>query len=181
MNAPGHTAREACSEQPWPPRYLTVTEAAAAMSRHRSAVLRLIHTGKLRSIRLGRSYRVREAEVPSLLAGPMPGPPGMLDAAECARILRCPERTIHALVKLGHLDGEGSGTGSCRVAVSEFQRFLRDAERLARAMRTISGLHVQMPERDVQVLSGPARTGPGQDDDEPTVPGTTPRQLEGIR
>jgi hypothetical protein len=52
---------------------------------------------------------------------------------------------------------------------------------LARAMRTISGLHVQMPERDVKVLSGPARTGPDQDDDEPTIPGTTPRPLEGIR
>ena len=52
---------------------------------------------------------------------------------------------------------------------------------LARAMRTISGLHVQMPERDLQVLSGPARTGLDQDDDEPTIPGTTPRHLEGIR
>ena len=128
MNAPGHPAREVCAEQPWPPRYLTVTEAAEAMSRHRSAVLRLIHTGKLQSIRLGRSYRVREAEVLRLLAGAMPGPADMLDAAECARILRCPERTIHALVKLGHLDGESSGTDSCRVTVSEFQRFLRDAE-----------------------------------------------------
>ena len=52
--------------------------------------------------------------------------------------------------------------------------------RLARVMRTISGLHVQMPERDLQVLSGPARTGLGQDD-EPTIPGTSPRHLEGIR
>ena len=98
------------------------------MSRHRSAVLRLIHTGKLRSIRLGRSYRIREAEVLRHLAEAMPVPAGTLDAAECARILRCPERTIHALVKLGHLDGESSGTDSCRVAVSEFRRFLRDAE-----------------------------------------------------
>jgi excisionase family DNA binding protein len=128
MNATGHSEREICTEQPWPPRYVTVTEAAAAMSRPRSAVLRLIHTGKLQSIRLGRSYRIREAEVLRHLAGPMPDPPDTLDAAECARILRCPERTIHALVKLGHLDGENSGTGSCRVAVSEFQRFLRDAE-----------------------------------------------------
>ena len=43
---------------------------------------------------------------------------------------------------------------------------------LARAMRTISGLHVQMPERDLQVLSRPASTGLDQDD-EPTVPGPT--------
>ena len=128
MNAPGHSAREACAVQPWPPRFLTVTEAAEAMSRHRSAVLRLIHTGKLRSIRLGRSYRVREAEVLRHLAGAMPVPPDTLDVAECARILRCPERTIHALLKLGHLDGENSGTDSCRVAVTEFRRFLRDAE-----------------------------------------------------
>jgi hypothetical protein len=53
---------------------------------------------------------------------------------------------------------------------------------LARAMRTISGLYVHMPEqRDLQVLSGPARTGLNQDDDKPTVPGTPPRKLEGIR
>jgi excisionase family DNA binding protein len=114
MNAPGHSAREVWAEQPWPPRYLTVTEAAEAMSRHRSAVLRLIHTGKLPSIRLGRSYRVREAEVLRLLTGPIPGPADVLDAAECARILRCPERTIYALVKLGHLDAEGSETGQSR-------------------------------------------------------------------
>jgi hypothetical protein len=100
-------------------------------------VLRLIHTGKLPSIRLGRSYRVRETEVLRLLAGGIPGPAGMLDAAECARILRCPERTIYALIKLGHLDGESSGTDSCRVAVTEFRRFLRDAEhRTASATRT---------------------------------------------
>ena len=52
---------------------------------------------------------------------------------------------------------------------------------LARAMRTISGLHVQMPERDLQVLSGRARTGLAHDDDEPITPGRTPRHLEGIR
>jgi excisionase family DNA binding protein len=128
MNTPRQPDREACALQPWPPRFLTVTEAAELMSRHRSAVLRLIHTGKLRSIRLGRSYRIREAEVLCLLAGAMPGPADTLDVAECARILRCPERTIHALLTLGHLDGEGSGADSCRVAVSEFKRFLLDAE-----------------------------------------------------
>ena len=52
---------------------------------------------------------------------------------------------------------------------------------LARAMRTISGLHVQMPERDLQVLSHLVHTGLDQNDDEPTIPGTTPRPLEGIR
>ena len=128
MNAPGHPAREVCAGQPWLPRYLTVTEAAEAMSRHRSAVLRLIHTGKLPSIRLGRSYRVREAGALRDLAGPMPGPADTLDAAECASILRCPERTIHALLKLGHLASESSGADSRRIAVSEFRRFLRDTE-----------------------------------------------------
>jgi excisionase family DNA binding protein len=137
MNATGHSEREICAEQPWPPRYLTVTEAAEAMSRHRSAVLRLIHTGKLPSIRLGRSYRLREAEVLRQFAGETPDPADVLDAAECARILRCPERTIHALVKLGHLDGDSSGTHSCRITVSEFQRFLRDAEnRTASSIRS---------------------------------------------
>jgi excisionase family DNA binding protein len=137
MNATGHSEREICAEQPWPPRYLTVTEAATAMSRPRSAVLRLIHTGKLQSIRLGRSYRIREPEVLRQLAGATPGPTDVLDAAECARILRCPERTIHALVKLGHLEGDINRTGSCCITVAEFQRFLRDAEnRTASSMRS---------------------------------------------
>jgi hypothetical protein len=52
--------------------------------------------------------------------------------------------------------------------------------RLARAMRTISGLHVQMPERDLQVLSGPVSAGLDQGV-EPTIPGPNPRHLEGIR
>jgi hypothetical protein len=51
---------------------------------------------------------------------------------------------------------------------------------LARAMRTISGLHVQMPDRDLQVLSRPNRTCLDEDD-EPTALGTTPSHLEGIR
>ena len=135
MNVPGHSARGVCAE-PWPPTYLTVTEAAAAMSRHRSAVLRLIHAGKLRSIRLGRSYRVREAGALRLLPGPMPGPADVLDAADCARILRCPERTIYALVKLGHLESESSRTDSCRITITEFQRFLQEAEN-----RTASSPH----------------------------------------
>lgn len=45
-----------------PPAFLTVTEAAAKLSGHRSAVLRMVHAGKLRSVRLGRSYRIPEAE-----------------------------------------------------------------------------------------------------------------------
>jgi hypothetical protein len=71
-----------------------------------------------------------------------------------------------------------------RVAMNrENRRYLANnaPTRLARAMRTLSGLHVQMPERDFQVLSGPARPGLDQDDDEATVPGTPPRRLEGIR
>ena len=93
MNQPDEPAREYVTGEPWPLRYLTVAEAAAVMSRHRSAVLRLIHTGKLRSIRLGRSYRIREAEV------------------------------------LRHLASERGEGNSCRVAVTEFRRFLRDTER----------------------------------------------------
>jgi excisionase family DNA binding protein len=129
MNQPDEPAREYVTGEPWPLRYLTVAEAAAVMSRHRSAVLRLIHTGKLRSIRLGRSYRIREAEVLRHLTGPTPHQDAMLDAAACAHILRCPERTIHALVKLGHLASERGEGNSCRVAVTEFRRFLRDTER----------------------------------------------------
>lgn len=119
------------TDEPWPPRYLTVTEAAAAMSRRRQAVLRLIHSGQLKSIRLGRSYRIRETEALCQGAVGLAAPEdGMLDAAQCARILRCPEATINALVWHGHLADQGdTPSGSCRIPVSEFRRFLRDTER----------------------------------------------------
>jgi excisionase family DNA binding protein len=64
-----------------PPVFLTVTEAAAKLSRHRTTVMRLLHAGELRSVRLGRSYRIPEAEVHRIAAGqpfattaPNPGP-----------------------------------------------------------------------------------------------------------
>jgi hypothetical protein len=52
---------------------------------------------------------------------------------------------------------------------------------LARAMRTISGLHVQMPERDLQALFSTAATDADQDDNEPTSPGQAPRHLNRVR
>ena len=128
MNEPDEPARDYGAHEPWPPGYLTVTEAAGVLSRRPPAVLRLIHTGQLKSIRLGRSYRIREAELLRFLAGTMPRKE-TVSAAECARILHCPESTIHALVKNGHLASDSRGSsGSCRVAVSEFRRFLRQAE-----------------------------------------------------
>jgi excisionase family DNA binding protein len=53
----------------WPPVYLTGSEAAGELSLNRAAVLRLIHAGKLRSVRLGRSYRIPGTEVSRRLAG----------------------------------------------------------------------------------------------------------------
>lgn len=99
------------------------------MSRRRQAVLRLIHRGQLKTIRLGRSYRIRETEDLGQGAEGLAPEDGMLDAAQCARILRCPEATIYALVWHGHLAVQGdTPSGSCRIALSEFRRFLRDTE-----------------------------------------------------
>ena len=129
MSAISHSTPPASKQEPWPPAYLTVTEAAEALSRNRQAVLRLIHTGKLRSIRLGRSYRMRETEVLRHLVRKPPEKQA-LDPAQCARILRCPVTTINALVQHAHLAGEPSGEpGSYPIPVMEFLRFLRDAER----------------------------------------------------
>ena len=131
MNQPDQAAREHGSGEPWPPRYLTVAQAAGVLSRRPPAVLRLIHTGQIRSIRLGRSYRIREAELLRFLAGTMPRK-ATVSVAECARILHCPESAIRGLVQNGHLASETRGSpDSCRIAVSEFRRFLRTAEERA--------------------------------------------------
>src|ERR1035438_6242946 len=66
----------------WRPVFLTVTETATKLSQHRSAVLRLIHTGQMHSVRLGRTYRIPEANVHSLLAG-KPDNRAYLTVEEC--------------------------------------------------------------------------------------------------
>jgi excisionase family DNA binding protein len=131
MSQPGEHTIAVNPGERWPPRYLTVAETAEALSQRRAAVCRLIHTGKLRSIRLGRTYRIRETGGSHRRwTGAAPAGDDVLDVAECARILRCPEATIHALVYHGHLAAEStSPPESRRIAVSEFRRFLRDAER----------------------------------------------------
>ncbi len=86
-----------------PPVFLTVTEAATKLSRHRSAVLRLLHAGKLRSVKLGRSYRIPEAEVHRIATG-QPCEGRALTVEECARVLRCSPATIYGLLHYGHLD-----------------------------------------------------------------------------
>ena len=109
--------------------FLTVTEAAAKLSRHRTAVLRLLHVGELRSVRLGRSYRIPEAEVQRLAAG-QPLERHVLTVEECARILRCSATTVYSLLHHGHLVGERNGEqGNYRVPVTEFQRFISNATR----------------------------------------------------
>jgi excisionase family DNA binding protein len=113
----------------WPPVFLTVAEAAGKLSLHRAAVLRLIHGGKLRSLRLGRSYRIPGTEVARYLSGE-PRDSGLLDVSECARILRCSAGTIYGLLHHGHLTGERSGElGQYRIPVTEFLRFLSDVPR----------------------------------------------------
>lgn len=81
-----------------PPVFLTVTEAAAKLSRHRSTVLRLLHAGKLRSVKLGRSYRIPEAEVHRIAAG-RPRERHSLTVEECARILRCSRSALPFALK----------------------------------------------------------------------------------
>lgn len=112
-----------------PPVFLTVTEAAANLSRHRSTVLRLLHAGKLRSVKLGRSYRIPETEVYRIAAG-RPHERHSLTVEECARILRCSPATVYSLLHYGHLVGERNGEqGNYRIPVTEFQRFISNATR----------------------------------------------------
>jgi excisionase family DNA binding protein len=112
-----------------PPVFLTVTEAAAKLSRHRSAVLRMLHAGKLRGVKLGRSYRIPESEVHRVAAG-QPRERHDLTVEQCARILRCSPATVYSLLYYGHLVGERNGEqGNYRIPVTEFQRFISNATR----------------------------------------------------
>jgi excisionase family DNA binding protein len=108
----------------WQPVFLTVTEAARTISQSRQSVLRQIHSGQLRSLRLGRTYRIPDQHANRILADGSRDDM-YLTAAECAHILRCPHRTICALVHHGHLVGRLSEShGGYQVRIAEFRRFL---------------------------------------------------------
>lgn len=55
-----------------PPRFLTVAEVADAARVSRMTVYRLVHSGELPAVRVGRSFRVPESAVEQLLAAPPP-------------------------------------------------------------------------------------------------------------
>jgi excisionase family DNA binding protein len=113
----------------WQPVFLTVTEAARTMSQSRPSVLRPIHSGQLRSLRLGRTYRIPDQHAHRILADGS-SDDMYLTAAECARILRCPHRTICALVHHGHLAGRlNESHDCCQVRIAEFRRFLNRVTR----------------------------------------------------
>jgi len=50
-------------------RFLTVAEVAAIMRVSKMTVYRLVHSGELTSVRVGRSFRVPEAAVHDYLRG----------------------------------------------------------------------------------------------------------------
>lgn len=50
------------------PRFLTVAEVAAQMRVSKMTVYRMVHSGELPAVRMGRSFRVPEAAVEKLIA-----------------------------------------------------------------------------------------------------------------
>ena len=108
----------------WRPVFLTVTEAARTMSQSRPSVLRQIHSGQLRSLRLGRTYRIPDQDANRILADGS-WDDMYLTTAECARILRCPHHTICALAHHGHLAGRSTEShDEYLIRIAEFRRFL---------------------------------------------------------
>ncbi len=53
-------------------RFLTVAEVAAIMRVSKMTVYRLVHSGELSSVRVGRSFRVPERAVDEYLRGAFP-------------------------------------------------------------------------------------------------------------
>ena len=53
-------------------RFLTVAEVAAVMRVSKMTVYRLVHSGELASVRVGRSFRVPERAVNEYLRGAFP-------------------------------------------------------------------------------------------------------------
>ena len=56
-------------------KFLTVAEVASLMRVSKMTVYRLVHTGELTAVRVGRSFRVPEHAVTSISGTPLPSPP----------------------------------------------------------------------------------------------------------
>lgn len=54
-------------------RFLTVAEVAALMRVSKMTVYRMVHSGELPAIRFGKSYRVPESAVDSIVQMPVEG------------------------------------------------------------------------------------------------------------
>ncbi len=61
------------------PKFLTVAEVAELARVSRMTVYRMVHSGELPAVRVGKSYRVPQAAVDELLTGGLDSAPG--DAA----------------------------------------------------------------------------------------------------
>ncbi len=55
------------TSSPGGPRFLTALEVAERMRVSKMTVYRLIKTGKIRAVRIGKAYRVRDEDVESYL------------------------------------------------------------------------------------------------------------------
>lgn len=55
-----------------PPRFMTVAEVAEVTRVSRMTVYRMVHSGELPAVRVGRSFRVPEAAVQALIEAGLP-------------------------------------------------------------------------------------------------------------
>lgn len=67
------------SEQPARPRYLTVVEVAEIMRVSKMTVYRLLHSGEMPGVRVGRSFRVPQDALDHYLSTSLPIEPTVAD------------------------------------------------------------------------------------------------------
>lgn len=64
----GPTERVDMAEQLGAPRFLTVAEVAELMRVSKMTVYRMVHSGEIPAVRMGRSFRVPEAAVEKMIS-----------------------------------------------------------------------------------------------------------------
>ena len=131
----------ATSSGPHDVRFLTVAEAATIMRVSKMSVYRLVHSGELEAIRVGRSFRIPEQAVNLYLRESSPptsprrsspatssGPHDVrfLTVAEAATVMRVSKMSVYRLVHSGELEAIRVGR-SFRIPEQAVNRYLNEA------------------------------------------------------
>lgn len=108
-----------------PLKIYTIEEVAAILKVHRTYVASLINDKKLAALKIGRFYRIRQADLEKLIGGPLDG--AVLTIEDMAEMLKVHRTYVARLVKTQKIKAAKIGK-FYRAREKDFNAFLKESE-----------------------------------------------------